>query len=1416
MNGNSGFKRFLARLGVTAGIFALLSFLQCKVNSRRKMRSKQALMPAVAVVYSISAIVFMLRLASKIYGLIQDLLSKLYDTAGNALNGVVSALIGENSGVMQALLGGLCLLAVNIAVYAGFLALKAVCCGIFALIFRGDFRFRPITEIFYDNDSEYGLWFLKDRWTYLRRLFLILTMAGAVICGAALAFVWHTGAGSRFFAWIFPVFVQIVICEIYCFLNGYTKQEYRDKVLGDDSISQRITNYYHIREVLERIFGKQLITASTGCEYSSAQSATNLIEELKASADPLEKLAGEFFEMNQTEVPYETDYIRAGVKLLKGTNVVFLNPFYRDLGRYIALPMMKSLLAGKKVLVVTGRLATEEGIRSWLSDMLYEYSRIRTLWRVECLSRKEPECEVGILTLPQLYDLRLIRRNEEFFSSVGFVLLAEPSLQITAGQLGLGIISGMLGDEYNRPVYCVSDRMVDGLVDTVSHVIRQEITEVVAPPVSRNIHTAMSWDCDGDFMRERFFGKQVRFMGNGMELAAVSLRNQIPHVTWLGGSKAPVRDIRWIVGGFYPTLCKYINAPIQQQSIYDRMEFLPNIWEVPDDDEQFLLAEDEFDNIFAAMRLFFSRGRLQSFVNIFSEDYLLRDYMRVNSQMFSSDPNLVPSLVPDFARTERNTLYRLLLEMSVRELGEEEVMYELELTGDEFNRSKNINRSEIILNRLRELLRRYTSAPDSIFGTDDDRTGAKAYLDSLNFRLDPERFDEYFARDLKTAFFICEDEESETEYLDAKLMGHVSQNVLPGQFVIYNGKYYRVKHISPGRGVILRRASKLYDSRRYYRQIRNYRFAQSTATPLSIINSGSTVICRQRLDFSVETPGYFDMEGCNALATARLVEFKKGTPTVNGADDPVSGENITTEGVFVRNYIQKDVLKITFRGADHNINRTICVLLQELFRTVFPSAWQYLAVVCEGESDPADRLSCLSYGLTFEKEDSSDKAAAGAAEGTEAGGSGKDAAEDIADDRSAREKFRSIFTGDWGKGIDEITGLPIDKADAPDESVYIIEDSMLDLGLLDAVTKNFTTLLRIIADYTSWHNDGEVRGTVSDAYLAFGYDEIPEFLKLWETADLLNSSDREENPFTKARCSEPEPEFEIDLESINHCDFCGMPLNGVSYERLTDGRVRCDECSRSAINTVDEFRKLFDRNRQMMESFYGIEFRRPITLRTMDAKRIARRAGRVFKPTVEMTARVIGYAQRKHGEYFLNVENGSPRLATISTLIHELTHIWQYINWDDAQLKKYYPDKESDTLAHEGMAVWAEVQYLYLIGEASFAARQEAYSLARDDVYGEGFRAYCERYPLIKNSSMLQKTPFKVFPPIIVNVDTDDGDDDSAGDGPEGGDDPEGGDSPDGGSGPEGGSGESGSGSDGDLFGSISGGSGSDRNVLGS
>jgi len=213
---------------------------------------------------------------------------------------------------------------------------------------------------------------------------------------------------------------------------------------------------------------------------------------------------------------------------------------------------------------------------------------------------------------------------------------------------------------------------------------------------------------------------------------------------------------------------------------------------------------------------------------------------------------------------------------------------------------------------------------------------------------------------------------------------------------------------------------------------------------------------------------------------------------------------------------------------------------------------------------------------------------------------------------------------------------------------------------------------------------------------------------------------------------------------VDVCDFCGDVLTGAGYDRLADGRARCLRCSKSLVKTEEDFKSVFYSTLELMQACFGIHLVPRFKLRMVNSKQLHKQIGKRFaKKRGQVAPRTLGFAKRnRDGSYELYIENGSPRLALVSTLVHELTHIWQYENWDEKQILQLY-GATNRLPVYEGMAVWAQVQYLFFTKEFSRARREFVESIQREDEYGIGFRTYFDRYSMDYEGQMqAQETPF--------------------------------------------------------------------------
>ena len=1440
-------------------ICSLLSLFIYLINFGRKNRKYQLALPFTAGIYSAIATVLLLVNKSQIIEEINKL-GLAPDEKLKKLDYIYSVDKLVNSDIFL----------FNAAIITGYFIVKLITLIVVRAL--SDKTLNEKTEnAVYCFDSENNAWFLKEEWVYLRSVLNWLSLGCAALFSVFSAITCYTGHDHPLWIYFVFAFPLLTVFEIANYYNGYTREEFLHSVFGVDSVSQQISNFHKLRLLYEVLFPNELLAATTSNEHLIKESGNEIIEALKKSEDSVERVTGEFFDSNDRN-HYDPDSLLAGVNLVKNQNVVFFNPFYRDLSDYIVLPLINALLSSAKCLVITGRNSLFSDVESWLKEIIKEYTRMESMWRIKKLTHNEPDCEIGILSSSSLYDLNVIKANSGFFAETKFIIFIEPSLIINTSQISLSIISQMINDNSNTANFCVFDKQTDGLVDTLSHIMKQEIVNVVAPPVPDGAYTAMAWDSDGDYLRQNLFDKQTRFFGNGIELAAVAIKNQIPKVTWYSESKAPVKDIKWIASQYYPTLCKYMNIPSQQKSLQEKIEFKSNLWSAERERDCFVIAEDEFNNFFITLRAFLSRGISQSFVNVFSENYLLRDYMRCNTGMFLSNPNSIPSLVPDYSKTERNLIIKLLLMMSINEVEESVIQKEFRLVNIE---------TDNVLRTLYSLISKYTYSDEQILSirSEDSEIGemdARTY-----YSVSREVFDDRFADSLKTAYYIVENEENEQEYLDSKLFGHITQVLLPDQFITYDGKYYKVKYISSDSGVILRRASDLYDNNRYYRQLRKYHI-----NSVNSIESEKTVndieIITLQCDFDVETNGYIQLNDNHDLRSASVVTF---------------GMKSDTEK-FKRQYKNKSILKIKLPDTDDRIRFTAALLLSEVFKSVYPNSWQYIAVLAAIPDDIDGMLNHMVYSVDMDVEDEyiyiiedsyidlglldsveknlfrffeiiadfldwhEEKMREPEREDPIPRGINFASQEEEEKKRSRfsemARRIRNLFVRDkdvtdvdaeiqkidFGRDGNQITENAFEDTEpsqndnsADNNEPYsfedgdnTVEDSLDEIGkesyaqgqyeltdnggensysdeeyeqiagaavseIDEAPSKNGAAEHQFTdEDYIPEGEDAEISsvdgtdifdndGTPDDyllelqfdalgitpvkktryqkeCYLKFGFEEIDARLKIDEVKSYFRVHGWSNNHLTMARKRDVLANNFIDFNSENHCDFCGMPLSGISYERLNDGRIRCNHCSSSTISKVDQVEELFYQVLNMLGSVFDIKYTVPISLEMADARTVAKGAGSIFRPSTGVAQRVLGYAKKSKDRYSLVIENGSPKLAAIDTMVHELTHIWQYTNWKEADLAAIYqmpnfecPEKSTcDRLAalivYEGMAIWTAIQYLYQMGETYYASEQEAIAEARRDIYGVGFRMYRDQYPLVKDGSAIKYSPFLEFPTI--------------------------------------------------------------------
>lgn len=1293
--------------------FVVMSLRSSKINLKREFRGHQFLLPFLAIIYCIPAMIFVDQIAITMIKLVNVLsrLSGFIPGVGPMIHKAIDRLYSTlHLGVGVQLL-------CNTAIMTVYCGVKRIALPI---VNKWWTKWKKLYELttahFYTELGEHSV--LRKAFANMRFYFNAIYYAaialGAVDCILALVF----NESDVFKFPFYPVFAIIVIGEISFFFNGLT---YGEGCFAEVDEEAEIVDIdaSELRKELKRKFGDRIclddeIPGAQGKKkHHEWQSEANI-------DDDLDQVAGSYFDALQNGgKDINPDYVDATKKLLHQNSVLIHNPFYHDLTDYILLPMFHELLNHNTCLVVCGRMTNEEDIIGWLKDGITNVTNLPKLWKINKLTTvsNTSSPDIGILGFENLYDIENLKANKSFYEKVTFVVLLEPSNLLGTGQIGIRSIVQFCEQRNKHITYCAMDRNADGLVDALSHVVRQSITEVIASPTSSSAYSRVFWKADGPGLQTRILPRISHYLGIGTEIACLAMHEGVDDIHWYSGSKMPLADLKWNVEQYYQAVCHYIHSPKEQSEMSSRFHFHQNLWQADFEENAFVLAEDEFNNVFEMSRTFAARTKKKGFINVLSENYMLRDYMCDNFELFTNDPKAIPSIVPDYARTQRNFVLRTIMLMAASPVDESTLSRELSLHGCE---TKNTYQ------KLCELIETHLGIKDFHIQTLREYVGIGGNRYSkFSYQVDKSLVESVFDAALKSAYYVVENERVETYPMGNRLMGHIEQVILPGQFFCYDGKYYQARTISSKNGIIVRRAAEHLDGRVYYRQLRNY-LLNTILESENAQNVRGMKLQNICADISVETDGYLELKSRNLLTEAITVSL---------------------DSVRKRTVSHKEVLRVSMPKATDQVRFTLCVLLNELFHTIYPNESGY--IVAAPGTISKDILGASDYNTII----------------------------------------RSLIPAL------SVTGKNPD-------SIYFIEDSCIDLGLLVSIERNFQRLFEILYDYLDWYfeakkksseqtdnaedgsqSDKEVSGypihfdkaATSDIegedeeliddessikswepqmpYLLYGFESEPAWLSLEETFKFLKENQFDDSNIHRSRKRTPEfdegSNYDPNQPGVHYCDFCGKALEKGSYDVLKDGRERCSECGKEAIKTTKQFKRVYEETLAEMERIFGITIDTKIKVRMVNAKKVNDIPGEKFVPTPQFDCRVLGYAQRSKEGYKLLVESGAPKWKMKSTLVHELTHIWQYLNWKDQDVSNKYPDNNSRQLAYEGMAVWVELQYLMAMGQKERAIMYKRNRDADPSVYGVGMKMFIDKYP-IKEVTNLEnkKTPFKKFPPI--------------------------------------------------------------------
>lgn len=281
--------------------------------------------------------------------------------------------------------------------------------------------------------------------------------------------------------------------------------------------------------------------------------------------------------------------------------------------------------------------------------------------------------------------------------------------------------------------------------------------------------------------------------------------------------------------------------------------------------------------------------------------------------------------------------------------------------------------------------------------------------------------------------------------------------------------------------------------------------------------------------------------------------------------------------------------------------------------------------------------------------------------------------------------------------IPEVAGD--DLLDNTDENIhlYVVHFSESDTGIITAIARELERILLTLFKYLNWV---EAQDETMASYIRFGYKKTPG---IFDTVATLMCLSRV-LPKTPEQTEQESIQNVIEHYDGDRCSFCGKSTMVVKYP-MDENRIMCVDCHNHITTSREEVRVLLKNAIKLLENHYDITIPAKISVKFRSASAIRKALNN------DGSRRILGFFDPKKNE--IQVERGGPEPCTVSTLIHELTHAWQFANLDVKNIELKYI---------EGHTAYVEVECLRLMKQNAFADFYEDALLLDQTVYGEGYR----------------------------------------------------------------------------------------------
>lgn len=858
---------------------------------------------------------------------------------------------------------------------------------------------------------------------------------------------------------------------------------------------------------------------------------------------------------------------------------------------------------------------------------------------------------------------------------------------------------------------CLSTLSQDREFSLILNHINPDYQTLLLTPYRNEIHAGLEYTWMLDKIEERRFHEEVKadksfFVGfnfegwrknwnviadplashpvcSGLELAVIPLTEKVNHIHLLETAYTEFlegkEDIAVHTDQIYTTL-----FPVTKEKIHRNI--LVNVLPVPVtisqgcSDKPIQHFSLVFDSEYNAPRLYKKYsylGESENFTVILSKPHLFREYFSSNFIYFYKNP--VEAIQPQLSKSRINLslqLFFLLRANKVNRLYIIELLNQFGIT--DYNSVQSVI-FELFQNYLNYNIKDNFSLKYSFDFSFENAKYIKNELFSIpDLNLYQPDFDF-----LKTVHI----NDNAGNTLFEISLSHLFQNYLPGQTVSFNGRPFLVDDYNQSTLTMQVRKTESSNSI-FYKPLLNFQFGSDfnkadEPLSLSFFRKGE----EYRLQFAI-------IERKAVIHTSCYYEFtSEYNSHVAGCDQPIKKSlNDSVKNKVSRNYNNCRLLNLSwdvtpdFKDKTGLITTMLHVLFYESLPVFFPYHHQYIHILSDNENQKVYRecLPWIFHQFSYSTDDDNP----------------------VKDNSAVR--------------------------------LCVVEDSFSDIGVLKAIQRNFTYILKYIFDYLLWireERNGESEFTLQ--WKENNYDRL-KFLKYGMESDLIDFG--ELVPFLEVHMPlEKSVLYEIHTKRILsksdgnvECDFCANPFRLDEVQTLEDGLHRCKSCSNDAIDSEAQALIILEDSKKLYLEHLNIDFNQyKFEFNFITAKKLHEINKLPFIPSRRYDKRkFIGQAWEREIDK-VYVEKGYQKDKTLGIIIHELSHIWEYNNLNCSAIRA----DNTQNIIIEGLAVWTEIFLLKAAGLIDLSDSTHSYYQNDDSEYGKGFRYILANYladPYIK------------------------------------------------------------------------------------